>query len=309
MTGGAGAIGSNLVYALLKEKAEVTVVDDLSSSQEWNVPADARFIRGSILNDEILRYAFSFKPHLVFHLAALFANQNSVEHPETDLLVNGLGTLKVLQYAQLIHTKVVCASSSSVYGKDASLPYREDSVSLKVSTPYQASKILAETYCCYFTEYYGLPTTRLRFFNSYGPGELPGPYRNVIPNFILLAKQGRPLPITGSGSETRDFTYVDDIVNGILLAGTHDGANGEDFNLGTGVETEIGEIARIINDLTGNAGIEMKPPRTWDVKSRRCADINKAKTLLGYSPSVKLSDGLVSTIRWFDQHWPRISSS
>ena len=178
VTGGAGCIGSNLVRVLLGVGVErVVVLDDLSASFEWNLPKDPRvvFVKGSILDEERLRRAFGFRPHYVFHLAAHFANQNSVDHPETDLMVNGLGTLKVLQYAYLTSVeRVVYASSGcSVYGSRAPLPLREDFVSLHMDTPYQIHKLLGELYCNYFHDYYGLQVTIARYFNVYGPGEVP----------------------------------------------------------------------------------------------------------------------------------------
>ena len=207
VTGGAGCIGSNLVKTLLKAEPEkIIVIDDLSASYEWNLLKDPKvfFVHGSILDDEKMKRAFSFKPHYVFHLAAHFANQNSVDHPETDLLVNGLGTLKTLQYSQLVgcvERFVFASSGCSVYGSQAPLPLREDFVSLHLDTPYQIHKLLGELYCNYFHNYYGLPVAIARYFNVYGPGEVPGKYRNVIPNFIWWAIHGQPLPITGTGEE------------------------------------------------------------------------------------------------------------
>ncbi|MGC9345764.1 MAG: NAD-dependent epimerase/dehydratase family protein, partial [Candidatus Bathyarchaeales archaeon] len=199
VTGGCGCIGSNLVKALLGAEPERIVV----------------------LDDERMKRVFSFKPDYVFHLAAHFANQNSVDHPETDLLVNGLGTLKTLEYANLVGVEkfVFASSGCSVYGSQAPLPLKEDFVSLHLDTPYQINKLVGELYCNYFHDYYGLPVAIARYFNVYGPGEVPGKYRNVIPNFIWWALHKQPLPITGSGEETRDFTFVEDIVDGTLRMG------------------------------------------------------------------------------------------
>ena len=152
ITGGAGCIGSNLTKALLKADPEkIVVLDDLSAASEWNIPKDAKvlFIRGSILDEEAMKRAFSFRPHFVFHLAAHFANQNSVDHPETDLLVNGLGTLRALEYANLagVERFVFASSGCSVYGSKAPLPLKEDYVSLHLDTPYQMNKLVGELYC------------------------------------------------------------------------------------------------------------------------------------------------------------------
>ena len=303
VTGGAGCIGSNLVRALLRVGVErVIVIDDLSASFEWNLPRDERvvFIRGSILDEERLRRAFGFRPHYVFHLAAHFANQNSVDHPETDLMVNGLGTLRVLQYAYLtgVERFVYASSGCSVYGSRAPLPLKEDYVSLHLDTPYQIHKLLGELYCNYFHDYYGLPVAIARYFNVYGPGEVPGRYRNVIPNFIWWAMHGEPLPITGSGDETRDFTFVGDIVDGTLRMGVVDGAVGEAVNLASGTETRIIDLANWINELTGNrAGVVFRPRRSWDRAVRRRASIEKARRILGYEPKTDMRAGLEKTYR------------
>ncbi|MEM3605022.1 MAG: NAD-dependent epimerase/dehydratase family protein [Candidatus Bathyarchaeia archaeon] len=304
ITGGAGCIGSNLIKALLKAEPEkIIVIDDLSASYEWNLPKDPKvvFIKGSILDEEKMKRAFSYKPHYVFHLAAHFANQNSVEHPETDLLVNGLGTLKTLEYANLVGVErfVFASSGCSVYGSQAPLPLREDFISLHLDTPYQIHKLLGELYCNYFHDYYGLPVAIARYFNVYGPGEIPGKYRNVIPNFIWWAMHGQPLPITGTGEETRDFTFVEDIVDGTLRMGAIDKAIGEAINLASETETKIIDLANWINEITGNeAGIVFKPRRDWDKAVRRRASIDKAKRLLGYEPKVDIKIGLRKVYEW-----------
>ena len=275
VTGGAGCIGSNLVRTLLKAEPEkIIVIDDLSASYEWNLPKDPKvlFIHGSILDDEKMKRAFSFKPHYVFHLAAHFANQNSVDHPETDLLVNGLGTLKTLQYSQLVDVErfVFASSGCSVYGSQTPLPLKEDYVSLHLDTPYQIHKLLGELYCNYFHDYYRLSVAIARYFNVYGPGEVPGKYRNVIPNFIWWAIHGQPLPITGTGEETRDFTFVDDIVEGTLRMGVIPEAVGEAINLASGTETKIIDLANMINEITGNkAGVVYKAKRDWHKEKRK----------------------------------------
>jgi len=315
VTGGAGCIGSNLVRALLRIDVDrIIALDDLSASYEWNLPNDPKitFIKGSVLDEEKMRRAFSFKPHYVFHLAAHFANQNSVDHPETDLLVNGLGTLKVLEYSRLANVeKVVYASSGcSVYGNQAPLPLREDFVSLHLDTPYQIHKLLGELYCNYFHDYYGLPVAIARYFNVYGPGEVPGKYRNVIPNFIWWAMHGKPLPITGTGEETRDFTYVEDIVDGTLRMGVVEEAVGEAVNLASETETRIVDLANWINELTGNrAGIVFRPRRDWDRVVRRRASIEKARKLLGYEPKTDIKTGLMKVYGWLKENYENIKAN
>ena len=201
VTGGSGAIGSNLASALVECGAQVIILDDLSSSERWNVPSSPNvlFVEASILDDVALKRVFFEKPDVVCHLAAFFANQNSVDYPERDLEVNGVGTLRLLQYASLagVERFVYASSGCSIYGSDAPLPLREEFISMHLSTPYQITKMVGELYCNFFYNHYGLKVVKPRFFNSYGPGEVPGQYRNVIPNFIFWAMKGLPLPITG----------------------------------------------------------------------------------------------------------------
>jgi len=312
ITGGAGCIGSNLTKALLKAEPEkIIIIDDLSASFEWNIPKHQKviFIHGSILDEEKMKRAFSYKPHYVFHLAAHFANQNSVDHPETDLLVNGLGTLKTLEYANLtgVEKFIFASSGCSVYGSQAPLPLKEDFISLHLDTPYQIHKLLGELYCNYFHNYYGLPVTIARYFNVYGPGEVPGKYRNVIPNFIWWAMHGQPLPITGTGEETRDFTYVEDIVDGTLRMGVVEEAVGEAINLASGTETKIIDLANWINEITGNkAGIIFKPRRDWDKAIRRRASIEKARKILGYEPKTDMKTGLRKVYEWIKENMDKI---
>ncbi len=313
VTGGAGCIGSNLVRALADGgAARILVLDDLSSASRWNLPDHpaVRFVRGSVLDDEALRAVFAERPEYVYHLAALFANQNSVDHPEQDLRVNGLGTLKVLQFAHLagVRRVVYASSGCSVYGSRAPLPLVEDFVSLDLDTPYQITKLLGELYCNFFFRYYRLPVVRARFFNVYGPGEIPGRYRNVIPNFLYWAIRKEPLPITGTGEETRDFTYVGDVVQGLLAAGVAEAAAGEALNLASGREVTVAHLAGLINELTGNpAGVRYVERRPWDTITRRCASVEKARRLLGYRPATDFETGVRRTWEWFTANWDRIA--
>jgi len=312
ITGGTGCIGSNLVKALLKAGPErIILIDDLSASYEWNTPKDSKviFIRGSVLDEEKMKRAFSFKPHYVFHLAAHFANQNSVDHPETDLLVNSLGTLKTLEYANLVGVErlVFASSGCSVYGNKMPLPLKEDYVSLHLDTPYQINKLVGELYCNYFHDYYKLPVSIARYFNVYGPGEVPGKYRNVIPNFIWWAMHKKPLTITGTGKETRDFTFVDDIVDGTLLMGVVKEAVGEAINLASGAETSVIDLANWINEFTGNeAGIVFESRRDWDNVVKRRASIEKARRILGYEPKIDIKTGLKKTYEWIAENKDKI---
>jgi UDP-glucose 4-epimerase len=315
VTGGAGAIGGNLCRKLSSMEAKkVIILDNLSSSYTWNIPLadNVMFVQGDILDDAILKRVFKEKPSYVFHLAAHFANQNSVDNPEKDLIINGLGILKVLQYAQLADVKRFIYSSSGcgVYGLDSKMPFEEHDVSIHLHTPYQVTKLLGELYTNYFHNLYSLPIVNARFFNSYGPGEVPGKYRNVIPNFFYWAMRGQPLPITGDGTETRDWTYVGDIVNGLLAMGVKEKAIGEAFNLGASKEQRVIDMANTINHLTGNdAGIQYKERRDWDVKTRLLSCITKAENVLGYKPKMKFDEGLKETHHWFVENWDTINKS
>jgi nucleoside-diphosphate-sugar epimerase len=315
VTGGAGAIGSTLVRKLCEAKAAMVIVlDDLTSGQRWNLPAvsNMMFVEGSVLDEVKLKRIFFEEPQYVFHLAAFFANQNSIDHPETDLMTNGMGTLRILEYSKLTKVQrfVYASSGCSIYGSSAPLPLREEFMSMNLSTPYQITKMLGELYCNFFFNHYDLPVVKTRFFNSYGPGEVPGQYRNVIPNFIFWALQGKHLPITGTGEETRDFTYVEDIADGMMRAGYFEKAIGQEMNLASGVETHISDLATMINELTGNkAGILFSKRRKWDTKSRLLASIDRARELLGYEPKTSFKEGLAKTVQWFRDEWDNIKAS
>ena len=314
VTGGAGAIGSNLTRALAKAGAQVIVFDDLSSAERWNVPSEPNvlFVEGDILDEVKMKRVFFDKPSIVYHLAAFFANQNSLDHPERDLMVNGMGTLRLLEYSVFtgVERFVYASSGCSIYGSSAPLPLKEEFMSLHLTTPYQITKMLGELYCNFFWHHYGLKVVKARFFNSYGPGEIPGQYRNVIPNFIYWAMRGQALPITGDGEATRDFTYVGDIVDGLLRSGYLPAAAGEEFNLASGVETRILDLATMINRIVNNpAGIRQASKRKWDTKSRLLASVDKARALIGYEPSTPFETGLENTIRWFHDNWEKIEAS
>ena len=315
VTGGAGAIGSNLVKRLNElGPEEIVIIDDLASSYEWNVPKGPKitFVRGNILDEEKLRWAFKERPQIVYHLAAHFANQNSVDNPETDLMINGMGTLKVLEHSSLVGAErfIYASSGCGIYGSDSKIPFKEHDVSMKLYTPYQVTKMLGELYTNYFHNLYGLQIVNARFFNSYGPGEVPGRYRNVIPNFLYWAMNRQPLPITGTGEETRDFTYVGDIVDGLLVMAYREEAVGEAINLGTGKEIRIRDLATWVNELTKNdAGIVIKERRSWDRKTRLLASIDKARKKLGYEPKIEFKDGLKRVHQWFVENWENIRKS
>lgn len=300
VTGGAGAIGSTLVADLCKDHS-VLVLDDLSSGWFDNLRSlPVKFWRGSVTDEEILHEVFSENPTVVFHLAANFANQNSVDYPQKDLLVNAFGTLKVLEFARKAKVKrFVFTSSSCVYG-NTNEPIAETMVGEELDTPYAVSKLAAEHYVRFFHQSHGLPTVILRLFNSYGPGEYPGKYRNVIPNFICRVLNEQPLVITGTGKETRDYTYVTDTIAALRLCMDRPEAIGQVFNTGTGKETAIEDLVKLIGDAAGkDPVVEYQTRREWDRISRRRSDISHIQRTLGYAPRVRFDDGIRKTVEWF----------
>jgi nucleoside-diphosphate-sugar epimerase len=312
VTGGAGAIGSRLVRRLLDDGAEaVVVIDDLSSGYDWLVPADSRV--KLVVRDvcDLPKIGLDVARPLVFHLAAFFANQNSVEHPLDDLRTNGLGTVTTLMWAREHSARafVYASAGCSIAGHGIEAPIREDMpVSLHLDTPYQISKALGEFYCNYFNP--EMPTVRCRFFNSYGPGEVPGLYRNVIPNFIWRALNNEPLIITGRGDETRDFIYVDDLVDGLIRAALTPAAFGEAFNLGTGVQTRIIDLAELIIKTCGSRSpIQYAARRPWDKSLRREANITRARAVLGFCPAVALREGVERTMAWHLENRARLEAA
>ena len=314
VTGGAGAIGSNLILALSKlvgNGGKVIILDNLSSIKEknpWNVvPLDnILFVEGDVRSDIDLKRVFKENITHVFHLAAFFANQNSVDYPEISVEVDMIGLIKLLEYSRLSRVeKLVYASSGcAIYGSYPKLPLKEDFISMHLTTPYQINKMTGEMYCNFYAHHYDMQTINCRFFNSYGPGEVPGQYRNVIPNFIYWAMKGQSLPITGTGEETRDFAYVLDLVQGLLKSGFYQEAVGENFNLASGREISILEMAKLVNESTGNkADLIYKPKRKWDTKPRLLASIEKAQKLINYRPMVDFKDGFMKNIEWFRDNW------
>ena len=305
VTGGAGAIGGNLVKFLAGYKCHVVVIDNLSAGFVENIPdrENVIFHRKTILDDKTLEKVCRGRIDYIFHLAAHFANQNSIEHPCQDLMTNALGTLKLLEYARRYGVKrFVYASSSCVYGS-TNKRMSEDLIT-KLETPYAISKLTGEEYVHFYHRYYKMKTAVVRYFNAYGPGDPPGRYRNVIPNFFMSALKGRPLIITGTGHETRDFTFMDDVVRGTVLALTTDASMGQIYNIGNGEETGILHLAKLINKITGNtAGIRFVPSRKWDTIHRRVSNIRKSKEQLGYRPLVPLEAGLAMTWAWFKERY------
>lgn len=303
ITGGRGAIGTTLVNRLNHDGFDCIYTLDNLSAGDHNDSSLGEFVHCDISNTEKMsQLTKKIAPTHVFHLAAHFANQNSVDFPLSDAQANIVGTINLFEALRGIGhlKKVVYASSSCVYGH---APIMSEGAQLDAfETPYAITKYVGELYARYYADLHRIPTTSIRIFNTYGPGEAPGQYRNVIPNFINLALDGSPIVITGDGSETRDFTFVEDTVDLLVRAAMSEFSAGEIFNGGTGVETQIADLARLIICLTeSNSEIIYVPRRNWDQIPNRKADNNKSCKLLGYDPKTTLEDGLLPTIRWLNQ--------
>lgn len=303
ITGGFGAIGYNLTQNLMRDKnVEISIIDNLSSGVS-NFNSDIQFVHLDISNmEKVKAYFRENKPNYIYHLAAHFANQNSVDFPVSDVSTNILGFINVMESQKTNEEliKVIYASSSCVYG--ASTNMNENEVIFPYDTPYAINKYVGELYSKYYSEIQKMPIACARIFNSYGPGEMPGKYRNVIPNFIYKALSNEDIVITGTGRETRDFTYVSDTVDLLIRIAESQFNSAEVFNGGTGKKTEIGYLAETIIKLTkSNSKILYVKPRNWDHVKDRCSNIAKSQELLKYNPVVELQEGLELTITWIKE--------
>jgi UDP-glucose 4-epimerase len=302
VTGGAGFIGSNLSEELLK-KHEVTVIDNLSTGRIENLDQiidKINFIQGSITDLDLLKEAFSGSD-TVFHQAAIPSVQRSIDNPIVSNKANIDGTLNILVAARDCDVrKVVYASSSSAYGNTPTLPKRED-MKPNPRSPYAVSKLTGEYYCRVFSNVYGLKTACLRYFNVYGPRQNPeSQYAAVIPRFVTRILAHEPPVIYGDGEQTRDFTFVKDVVKANIQA-MQSPAEGV-FNIACGQRVSLNELARKIMQITG---IDIEPiydkPRQGDVRDS-LADISSARKMLGYKPDFNLNSGLEGTIKWFQKN-------
>jgi len=300
VTGGAGFIGSHLVEKLLSESYNVVVVDDLSNGKIENL--DLRnprilFLKGDVRDKAIVRKALKDVEY-IFHLAAIVDVPFSIKNP---LLVNDVnvgGTLNLLnESVKSDIKKFIYVSSCAVYGEPIYLPVDESHPTNPLS-PYAASKLAAEEYCQVFNEIYGLRTVCLRFFNVYGSGQGFSHYSSVISNFVRKLRLGEAPVIFGDGLQTRDFVYVEDVVDCMFKALLSKQCVGEKINVGSGVETSIRELAKLLISMFGLKGVrpEYGKPRKGDIR-RSLADIEKAKHLLGYEPRFSLEAGLKEMLR------------
>jgi UDP-glucose 4-epimerase len=316
VVGGAGFVGSNLVRALLEgAPREVLVVDNLLSSERENLPADdrVRLVEASINDDDVLA-ALPRDLDYVFHLSTYHGNQSSMADPLADHEHNTLTTLKLYealkaheQLKRVVYASAGCTVAEKTF--DGAVATQEDApVSLWLDSPYQISKMIGEYYSNYYFSRFGLPTVKARFQNVYGPGEVLGAgrwrgtvntvWRNVTPTFIYKALNHEALPIENGGIASRDFIYVGDMAQGLMACALR-GEAGEVYNLASGMETTIRELAELINELTGNpTPIALAPARDWDHSGQRYGSTDKARAALGFEATMPLREGLERTIEW-----------
>ncbi|MGH3134855.1 MAG: SDR family oxidoreductase [Gaiellaceae bacterium] len=299
VTGGAGFIGSNVVRALLARGDEVRVLDNFSTGNRANLAGlvnDVELVEGELRSYERVHNAVR-GVEVVFHLGALGSVPRSVQDPLTSGAVNVEGTLNVLLAARDEGIRrVVFASSSSIYGTQPVLPL-EESMAPDPISPYGVAKLAAERYCVSFTRvYHSFETVVLRYFNVFGPRQDPrSEYAAVVPRFITAIAAGAPVTIFDDGEQSRDFTYVDNVVAANLLAADAHGASGRIFNISAGAPTTVNRLAETIGGLLGGE-VERRylPPRPGDLRDS-WADVSEAQRALGYAPSVALEDGLRRT--------------
>ncbi|PKK82899.1 MAG: hypothetical protein CVT49_11350 [candidate division Zixibacteria bacterium HGW-Zixibacteria-1] len=302
ITGGAGFIGSNLVGRVVRAGGKAIVLDDLFTGDLKNIDPDLpyEFVEGSVTDYELVRDLMA-RADYVAHLAA----RNiiiSTKNPLEDYRTNIGGTLNILMAARETKPKrIVYSSSASIYGNPKIMPIVEDESPLTFS-PYSVSKLAGENYCYAFYETYFVPVTAVRYSNIYGPKQNPAnPYCGVISKFIVSIDRGESPQVHGDGHQTRDFTYVDDAVDGTLMALLSPRSEGMVFNIGSGAETSIVDLVRTLGELMGrNAECSHIDRRDIDNIRRRVLNIERARTRLRWQPQVTLREGLRRTIDWYN---------
>jgi nucleoside-diphosphate-sugar epimerase len=299
VTGGAGFIGSHLTETLLARGERVRVVDSLITGHERNVQPGAEFVKGDLADLDFAHASIAGADY-VLHQAAIPSVPKSVKDPISSNRANIDGTLNVLVAARDAKVKrLVFAASSSAYGNAAALPKREDMGTAPLS-PYALQKVVGEQYLQMFTSLYGLETVATRYFNVFGPRQDPSsPYSGVISLFITNLLAGKAPKIYGDGGQTRDFTYVANVVDGVLRACTAEGASGQVINVATGGRISLNDLFTTLRTIIGaNVEPEYLPERAGDVRDSQ-ADIGKAKRILGYAPVVSFEEGLRRTVEWY----------
>ena len=299
VTGGAGFIGSHISEALVRRGQRVRVVDSLVTGYARNVRDGVEFVQGDLADPAVAKAAVAGMDYVI-HQAAIPSVPRSVEKPEESHRANIDGTLQILLAARSAKIKrVVFAGSSSVYGDTEVLPKTEVMPTNPLS-PYALQKLMGEMYLKMFTRLYGLETVTTRYFNVFGPRQDPGsPYSGVISLFIKALSEGTQPVIYGDGEQTRDFTYVTNVVDGVLRAVETPGVGGEVFNVATNNRTSLNQLLATLKKIFGsNVEPIYREPRAGDVRDSQ-ADISKAQQMLGYQPTVGLEEGLRKTVDWF----------
>lgn len=307
VTGGAGFIGSHLVEGLLEKGYEVRVLDNLFSGKEENIQVFAQdtrfeFIHGDIRDPLVVKESIR-DIDIVFHQAAIGSVPRSVEDPVTTHEVNITGTLNLLYAAKEAKVKrFVNAASSSAYGETPQLPKHEGIVPAPLS-PYAVSKLAQEHYCHAFYATYGLETISLRYFNVYGPRQdANSQYAAVIPRFFEAFLRGRSPAVYGDGEQTRDFTYVKDVVRANIMAGSVSSAKGDSVNIAGAKKISINQLAKTIQALLNtNIPIDYQDARKGDIRDS-LADISLAEKILGWTPNIPLASGLTQAASWYREH-------
>jgi len=302
VTGGAGFIGSHIVDAMLRRGCSVRVLDDFATGRRVNlehVLGDIELVEGSVADSSAVERAVQ-GCEAVFHQAAIPSVARSVADPVGTNEVNISGTLRMLTAARDAGVRrFVFAASSSAYGDNPALPKQEEMTPLPRS-PYAVAKLAGEQYCRVFGQLFELETVSLRYFNVFGPRQDPASrYAAVIPAFIEAMLNRTALPLDGDGTQSRDFTYVENVVAANVCALEAPGVSGEVFNVGCGARYSLNDLIRELAEITGNEPkIERRPARPGDVP-HSLADITKARKLLGYEPEVDFAEGLRRTVDWF----------
>ncbi len=327
VVGGAGFVGSNLVNRLLDDGASsVHVVDNFLSAEPSNVPVDPRVsISGNSINEDSVLEEVGFDWDIVFHLSTYHGNQSSIANPHEDHENNLRTTLVIADHfsrssalKSLVYASAGCTVAEKTYD-DAEATNEDDPISLYLDSPYQISKIVGEFYLNYFERSSGLPSVKARFQNVYGPREILGAgewrgtpatvWRNVIPTFIYRAIKGYKLSLDNNGMNSRDFIYVEDLVDGLVRCATY-GEIGGVYNLASGVETSIKRLAEvIIHETASTSELEMLPARDWDRSGRRFGSTEKSESELGFLASTSLEAGIQRTVEWTKENLDFIMST
>jgi len=306
VTGGAGFIGSNIVHSLVKRKLPVRIIDNLSTGKMdnlANLSNKIHLIEGDICDLATVRMAVKGIEY-VFHQAALPSVPRSIENPLASNETNIKGTLNILIASRDSQVKrVIYAGSSSVYGDTPVLPKKEDMPPYPLS-PYAVTKLVGEYYCKIFSSIYGLETIILRYFNVFGPRQDPkSQYSAVIPKFIQAFLTNKTPTIYGNGEQTRDFTFVENVIYANILASQVKKTHGETINVATGSRININKLLEILKEITGkNISQKYEPARKGDVL-HSLADISEAKRILAYTPKISLKEGLINTVRWMESNF------